>query len=60
MHTIDVFSGGFAFWRRRAWEWADEQPVSARAVLAVWAASAVLGWLGTMLLVWASTAVGGG
>lgn len=60
MRAIEAFSGGFAFWRRRGRDWAEEQPVSGRAAFAVWAISAMLGWLATMLAVWASTAVSGG
>jgi hypothetical protein len=59
MLALEAFSGGHAFGRGGR-EWAEERPVGGRAAVAIWIASAAVGWLTTMLLVWASSAVGGG
>ncbi len=59
MRTIGAFTGGLASSWRRGRDWAEEQPLGGRSVLAVWCLSALVGWVGTMLLVWASNAVAG-
>lgn len=59
MQSIDAFSGGLAFWWRGRGG-TEEQPPRLRVALAVWAASAAVGWVVTVALVWASQFVAGG
>lgn len=59
MRTIGVLCGGLASWRRRGRDRAEEQPSGGQSAFAVWFLSALVGWVGTMLLVWASNAIGG-
>ena len=61
MRTIVAFAGQRASSRRFApAPEDDDEPISLRRAVAIWAAAAFVGWGLTVGLVWATTTVSGG
>jgi len=60
MRASVAFSGGRASARRFAPAPEDDEPMTLRRAIAVWAAAAFVGWALTVGAVWAATTVAGG